>query len=145
RRVNESQNSGIPKSQAARVSVIHAARKWADELIDRSGRNEMLFCKDRSKLLLDDADPDALSRLLLGHRVWLRDLFPDSNAYKAAAKVTEGIRRRIKQYDEERGVRVGRVVHFFASWRDAKERDVRAPVLLRELVIQRSPGFDDLT
>ena len=72
-------------------------------MIDRTGRNQMLFCQDRSQLLLDNADPRAVSRPLRGHRVRLRELFLDGDAYKAAARTTEVIRKRIKEYDEERG------------------------------------------
>ena len=60
------------------------------------------------------------------------------------AKAAESIRRRVKEYDEERGVRIGRLVSHFASWRDAQGKGpVRAPVLLREITITRRPGHDD--
>ena len=32
--------------------AVRAASVWADTLIDKSGRNELLYCKDRGKILL---------------------------------------------------------------------------------------------
>jgi len=147
-----------------RQRVLDAARKWADSLIDQTGRNELLYCRDRGKLLLDDAPPAALARLLTGRKVRLKELFPDPEDHAQAAKDTESIRRRIKEYDEERGVSVGRVAYAFATWdqdlrwraeagdpgQDAREggrkahASVRSPVLLRSVTITRAAtGFGD--
>ena len=74
----------------------------------------------------------------------LKQLF-SGDALVAATKIAEQIRKRIKEYDEERGVRVGRLVYGFATWRDPKEDRVpRAPLLLREVSITRRPGMDEL-
>src|SRR5262249_54643215 len=115
-----------------------------DALIDRTGRNELLVCRERGKLNLDAAKPEALGRLLRGQAVRLRQLF-SSDPLVLATKTAEQIRKRIKDYDEERGVRVGRLAYGFATWRDPKEDRVpRAPLLLRELSIVRKPGVDEL-
>ena len=115
--------------------MVRAAREWADGLIDQTRRNELLYCKDKGKILLDDADPRALDRLLRGEPVRLRQLVGDATPFAVVAKAAESrIRRRVKEYDEERGVRIGRLVSHFASWRDAQGKGpVRAPVLLREI------------
>ncbi len=124
--------------------ALKAAHDWADSLIDRTGRNELLICRDRGKLALDDAKPDALGRLLRGQPVRLRQLFT-GEALAAATKSAEQIRKRIKEYDEERGVRVGRLVYGFVTWTDPKEDRVpRAPLLLRDIAITRKPGVDEL-
>ena len=132
--------------ETGHVAAVRAASVWADTLIDKTGRNELLYCKDRGKILLGatvDADSDstadgdptagvdavayaahkraepvALARLLRGETVRLRQLFRDEVAYQAAAKTAESIRRRIKEYDEERGVRIGRLAYGFATWTD---------------------------
>ena len=128
--------------ETGHAAAVRAASVWADTLIDKTGRNELLYCKDRGKILLgspadagdrdpaagsaDDApdgtdtrvDPVALARLLRGETVRLRQLFRDEAAYQAAAKTAESIRRRIKEYDEERGVRIGRLAYGFATWTD---------------------------
>jgi len=61
----------------AHRAAADAAKVWADTLIDRTGRNELLFCKDRGKILLDGADPVVLDRLLHGEQVRLKQLFKD--------------------------------------------------------------------
>ncbi len=211
---------GPPAEQeTGHVAAVRAASVWADTLIDKTGRNELLYCKDRGKILLgstadadgdrttdgdptadgaDDpagttdghADPIALARLLRGETVRLRQLFRDEAAYQAAAKTAESIRRRIKEYDEERGVRIGRLAYGFATWTDFRStgdvprrgrwrgrpasdpptdaasapeagttteavidgasdtdhigrREIRAPVLLRDVAVTRRPGRDD--
>ncbi|BFU45761.1 hypothetical protein KRMM14A1004_39980 [Krasilnikovia sp. MM14-A1004] len=132
-------------SDGRRLAVLRAAKVWADQLIDRSGRNEMIFCKDRGKLLLADAAQDARDRLLRAQPVRLRELFVDDGGQQAAFKAAERIRKRIKEYDEERGVRVGRLVRGFATWTDSKDRAARAPVLLRDIQITKSAiGVEDL-
>ncbi|HEY7175684.1 MAG TPA: AAA domain-containing protein, partial [Micromonosporaceae bacterium] len=67
----------------------------------------------------------------------------------------ESIRRRIKEYDEERGVRIGRLVYGFATWDGAvprrdreitvqrRDREVRAPVVLRDIAVTHRAGRDD--
>ena len=148
------------------AAAVRAASVWADTLIDKTGRNELLYCKDRGKILLGLAEPTAirpltairpptairlptairrrrsdgdpatdgvdatvqaahnrveplaLARLLRGETVRLRQLFRDEAAYQTVAKTAESIRRRIKEYDEERGVRIGRLTYGFATWTD---------------------------
>lgn len=204
--------------QTGHVAALRAASVWADTLIDRTGRNELLYCKDRGKILLGapvevgDVDPAAepigatarpvdngteplaLARLLRGETVRLRQLFRDEASYQTAAKTAESIRRRIKEYDEERGVRIGRLAYGFATWSDFRStgdvssrgrwsarriadppvdaadladperpgnsepasdsepaaatdhigrREIRAPVLLRDIAVTRRPGRDD--
>src|SRR5690348_8399211 len=104
----------------AHRAAADAAKVWADTLIDRTGRNELLFCKDRGKILLDGADPVVLDRLLHGEQVRLKQLFKDETTQKTVAKTAESIRRRIREYDEERGVRIGRLVFAFASWTESR-------------------------
>jgi very-short-patch-repair endonuclease len=167
---------------AASGPTIEAAKTWADTLIDRTARNELLYCKDRGKIHLDDAVPAAVARLLRGDAVRLRKLFPEETAYLAAAKAAASIARRIKEYDEERGVRIGHLVVGFASWTDASpgrdrdrgrwglpqraagielvtpagdpigtdaepvpsaRREIRAPVLLRDVAVRRRAGRED--
>ncbi|HKE66566.1 MAG TPA: AAA domain-containing protein [Micromonosporaceae bacterium] len=106
----------INERPTAQAAAVDAARVWADSLIDKTGRNELLYCKDRGKIRLDGADPVAVTRLVHGEPVRLRQLFRDEAAYQSVAKTAESIRRRIKEYDEERGVRIGRLVYGFATW-----------------------------
>src|SRR6185369_11996809 len=49
--------SATPDDPAVRPLVMKSARDWADALIDRTGRNELLICRDRGKLGLDAAKP----------------------------------------------------------------------------------------
>ncbi len=56
---------------ARRQRVVEVAHAWADSLIDQTGRNQLLFCRDRGKLLLDDVPDVARLRLLSGRKVRL--------------------------------------------------------------------------
>ena len=127
-----------------RQRIVEVAHGWADSLIDQTGRNQLLFCRDRGKLLLDDVPDVARLKLMAGRKVRLTELFPEPEEHARAAKVLEKIRGRVKEYDEEQGIRVGRLASAFASWKDRKDRTVRAPVLLRDVEISRgAAGFGD--
>src|SRR5262249_12436143 len=61
-----------------------------------------------------------LDRLLHGEQVRLKQLFKDEVTVKTLIRSAESIRRRIREYDEERGVRIGRLVFAFASWTESR-------------------------
>lgn len=117
--------------------VAKAVGHWRDELFDLGGRNTLLFYKDLKvgTLEIGDAEPGALARLFDGERVQLGDLFPEDAAFGAALKRARAIYKKIREYDEERGVQVGYVAVGMATWED-ETRSPAAPVLLRPVQFQ---------
>ena len=63
--------------------VALATRRWADALVDDSGRNQLAYYRDlkAGTLRLDAARPEALTVLMAGRTVTLRQLFPDDAAH----------------------------------------------------------------
>jgi hypothetical protein len=136
--------TGGPTSEGNPGDMLGPAlKRWADSLVDVTGRNQLLFCKPAGKQSLDRADAAAVAKLLNGQKVMLSDLFP-AEGLEAAAKTVNRIRQRIRAYDQDRGIRVGRLTDGFATWDDGPDRTPRAPVLLRHIQIsQPVPGIDD--
>lgn len=135
----------VPASALAAVRA--AVPGWVNSLLDLTGRNQMLFCKPSGKVPLEDANPRALNKLLDGEAVRLTALFSDPKELEKYAKPLGRMRKNIRVYDEERGVRIGRLVSGFVSWRDGesgRSRTPNAPLLLRYVSLQQpQPGVDD--
>ncbi|MFC7762265.1 DUF4011 domain-containing protein [Catellatospora bangladeshensis] len=108
--------------------VALATRRWADALVDDSGRNQLAYYRDlkAGTLRLDAARPEALTVLMAGRTVTLRQLFPDDAAHADALRRTRTIRTRMRTLAEERGVDVGYLAAGLATWYEA-ERTPRSP------------------
>ena len=136
-------------SPSALSAVRAAVPGWVNSLLDLSGRNQMLFCKPAGKVLLEDANGAALRRLLDGEAVRLSALFPSAKDMERFGKPLARMRKNMRAYDEERGVRIGRMVSGFVGWRDGQSGRTRvpnAPLLLRYVTVQQpQPGVDDFT
>lgn len=135
-----------PESLAA---VRQALAGWVSALMDTSGRNPLLYFKTGGSVNLEDADPRALKKLLLGEEVRLRELFPNQEARDQVAKTLSNMHKRIQAYDEELGVNIGRLTSGMVSWTDqdeTKSRQTAAPLFLRQVVItQPQRGVQDFT
>ena len=105
-------------SPSALAAVQQALPGWISSLLDFSGRNQLLYCKTSGKIDFALADKEALHRLCSGTPVKLSALFPEDEAFAEVAKVAKRVRERMRTFDEEMGVRVGRVVSGFASWQE---------------------------
>jgi len=137
---------------------------WAAALLDTSGRNQLIFCKPSGKIELgrlpdgtrSGADPAVVARLLAGGPVAISGLFPSTptpmaqadisqrSKFLQAAKAAKSMRQRIRLYEEERGVQVGRLATGFVTWQDPKNREPAAPLFLRYLTVaQPQPGVED--
>lgn len=122
--------------------VAAALKRWAQSLVDMTGNNQLLYCRSAAKLSLDAADQTQVSRLLDGKKVRTSDLFPAAD--QSLTNALKLMRDRIKEYDQDRGIRVGRLVDGFATWDDGPDRTPRAPVLLRHVTInQPVPGVPE--
>ncbi|MBV1850268.1 AAA domain-containing protein [Catellatospora tritici] len=132
-----------PVSPMARPHVAAAARRWADSLIDDSGRNQLAYYRDlkAGTLQLDGASPAALTMLLAGRQVTLRQLFPEEPAHADAMRRAKTIRTRMRMLAEERGVDAGYLASGLATWHE-QGRTPRAPVLLHRLVIRTTSAAE---
>ena len=132
---------------AANSSVLAAIPGWVNSLLDMSRRNQLLYLKDNGKVDLSTAEPVALGRLLEGNKVRLSQLFPDSEVRQPLVRVVRALRTKIKEFDEDRGVRVGRAVSCMTTWDSADPKDVRdplrAPLLLRYLNVTQPLAASD--
>ncbi|GHJ48677.1 hypothetical protein Cs7R123_60190 [Catellatospora sp. TT07R-123] len=133
----------MPVSPIARPHVATAARRWADSLIDDSGRNQLAYYRDlkAGTLPLDGASPAALTMLLAGRQVTLRQLFPEEPAHADALRRAKTIRTRMRTLAEERGVDAGYLASGLATWHE-QGRTPRAPVLLHRLVIRTTSAAE---
>ncbi|BCJ74001.1 hypothetical protein CS0771_35450 [Catellatospora sp. IY07-71] len=123
--------------------VALATRRWADALVDDSGRNQLAYYRDlkAGTLRLDAARPEALTVLMAGRTVTLRQLFPDDAAHADALRRTRTIRTRTRTLAEERGVDVGYLAAGLATWYEA-ERTPRSPVLLHRLTVRTTSAAE---
>ncbi|MEV0457053.1 AAA domain-containing protein [Catellatospora methionotrophica] len=123
--------------------VALATRRWADALVDDSGRNQLAYYRDlrAGTLRLDAARPEAVTVLTAGRTVTLRQLFPDDVAHADAMRRTRTIRTRMRTLAEERGVDVGYLASGIASWWEA-DRTPRSPVLLHRLTVRTTSAAE---
>lgn len=139
-------SAAAPESLAAVRQVLTA---WINNLIDTSGRNPLLYFKPSGSVDLAGAEPRALKRLLLGEQVRLRELFPDVQEREPIAKTLGNLYKRIKAYDEELGVSIGRLTSGMVSWTErdqTRNRQPAAPLFLRHVTVaQPQRGVEDFT
>lgn len=116
-----------------RTRVARAAEVWAKELVDLSGRNNLLYYRDlkRGTMSLDEASPDALFRLLGGQKQSLRRLFSDVGRHEDAVRRARTIHAKSRANYEERGLRTAYLAVGIATWESAKSGATpAAPILL---------------
>ncbi|MEX2441031.1 MAG: DUF4011 domain-containing protein, partial [Pontimonas sp.] len=115
-------------------------REWTAQLIDLTGRNQLLFYKTlpRGTLELSDASPDGLDVLLSGEEVRLSNLIRATNEeparFEDARKRASTVYSKAVEHFEERGIDTLFLAHGMASWIPTKGQSTpAAPVLLRPL------------
>lgn len=123
-------------------AVRAAIPNWINALLDLTGRNQLLYCKERGKIDLASADARARTALLRGGKVRISALFPDPTDQATALKAARSIRTKIREFEEERGVRVGRAISAFVSWTNTDplgvKSTVNAPLLLRYITLTQT-------
>lgn len=166
----------LAMNEGEQSPVNLALRKWESSLFDLSAKNQLLYCKPAStKVFLDEADTDAVWALWAGEEVRLSELFPlpvdtdeplaeeDLDAYRQSfrerLKSLANMRKRMREHEEERGVRVGRFGTAMVTWSSPEPASggnsrwattaksaVLAPLLLKYLVVgPMRPGAVDVT
>lgn len=134
---NDVQDDG---SAARRARVERAVQEWCKQLIDLTGRNQLLYYKTlkRGTLELTGADSVAVSSLLAGRSVRLSNLLPPTDEQpdrrEDALKRAQAVHRKAVTYFEERGIDTLFLARGMASWATTSSQATpSAPVLLRPL------------
>jgi very-short-patch-repair endonuclease len=128
---------GIAGSDAARVQrsrlVGNAVRSWSGQLVDLSGRNNLLYYRDLKvgSLPLDGCPQGLIFGALAGQTVRLSSLFPDDEEREDAIKRARAVRNKGNAHFEERGLETLYLAVGMARWTAQKSASQpAAPVLL---------------
>lgn len=139
-------------SPERRAKVEAACRTWQARLIDQSRRNKLLyFLETKSTLVLPEAQTKALTGLLGGVEVSLKELVPKDDLIAASARLRAARKKAIENF-EERGLNTFFLAIGSASWPASDGgRPVAAPVLMlavkvephgRDFSIERDGDFE---
>jgi very-short-patch-repair endonuclease len=118
----------------ARAGLLGTQVKvWTGQLVDLSGRNNLLFYRDlkRGTLDLSDAVRDRVDEVLAGKVVSLSRLFPEEEAHTDAVRRARTVRNKAEEHFEERGLETLYVACGMATWTNQRGGATpQAPVLL---------------
>lgn len=125
--------------------VRDAIRTWSTQLVDLSGRNQLLYYRDLKVGTLDlgDADTLAVEALLEGRTVQLSRLFGPS-VIDDRRKRARAIRNKAREALEERGIVTCFIALGMATWTNTTgQATPAAPVVLREVSIAAVSAAED--
>lgn len=133
------------KSNVSREQLIaRAVKTWRTELIDFGRRNPLLYFKDLKTTTVDVAEvpAEAFSRLIAGQSVKTAQLFVEDEVRTDAVRRLRAIWRKVRELDEERGIRSGYLAVGMATWTDPDYRPA-APLLLYPVEIRATSSRQD--
>jgi hypothetical protein len=113
--------------------VQRAAKTWTGQLVDLTGRNNLLYFRDLklSTLSLDNSPRQLIYSALAGRPALLSKLFPDENELEDALRRARAVRNKAGAYFEERGIETLYLACGMATWSGQKSAATpAAPVLL---------------
>jgi uncharacterized protein DUF4011/AAA domain-containing protein len=120
----ENQRAGLLRKQV---------KVWTGQLVDLSGRNNLLYYRDlkRGTLDLSEAVPERVADVLAAKVVSLSRLFPDEEAHEDAARRARTIRNKAEEHFEERGLQTLYIACGMATWTNVRGTATpQAPILL---------------
>jgi DNA polymerase III epsilon subunit-like protein/very-short-patch-repair endonuclease len=136
-----------PTAAARAAAVKRAVKVWTGELVDLTGRNNLLFFRDlrAGTLHLADADAAAVAAVLTGRTVALSRLFDDEEARADALKRARTVRNKADEHFEERGLQTLYLACGMTTWSTPRGAAVpAAPVLLCPVrLVPRGAAQDD--
>src|SRR5262249_24835981 len=115
------------------AAVERATKVWTGQLVDLSGRNNLLFYRDLKAGTLDlsPVAPKLTADLLAGRALELSKLFPDEERYGDVRKRGRTIHNRGQALFEERGLETLSLAFGMAPWTNQRGTATpAAPVLL---------------
>jgi very-short-patch-repair endonuclease len=124
---------GIPLDPDRVAAVETAARRWANQLVDLTGRNNLLYFRDLKVGTLDlsTAPAEAVFDALGSRPVRLKRLFPDTEERQLAARRARAVHHRAQEDFEERGLETLFLACGIATWTGQRSSATpAAPVLL---------------
>lgn len=129
---------------ANRLAIVsRAVDEWKKQLIDLSGRNQLLFYRDLKvgTLRLDDAVSSVLQRLVAGDDCRLSRLFPNTTTEPVrlddARKRARALWKKARENLEERGIETLFLAAGMATWRsESSSATPNAPVFVNTLSLQ---------
>ncbi len=113
--------------------VQRAAKTWTGQLVDLTGRNNLLYFRDLklSTLSLDKSPRQLIYSALAGRPALLSKLFPDEDELDDALRRARAVRNKAGAYFEERGIETLYLACGMATWSGQKSAATpAAPVLL---------------
>ncbi|TMK99485.1 MAG: DUF4011 domain-containing protein [Actinobacteria bacterium] len=114
-------------------AVRQATKTWTGQLVDLTGRNNLLYYRDlvAGTLSLDSSPRHLVYGVLTGRSVSLTSLFTDTEERQDAVKRARTVRNKANAHFEERGIETLYLACGMATW--AKQKSAAtpaAPVLL---------------
>ena len=111
-------------------------QQWADELVDLSGRNDLIsFRVTRTSTIVPN--DDSVRRLLAGDSLLISQIVDLDLA--ESKKAATGLIRDAIEFGEQQGIEVLKLVSGFASWKSDKVSNANAPLFLYPLLVE-NPG-----
>jgi hypothetical protein len=133
-----------PAVLAERVAAVEAAaHRWASQLVDLTGRNNLLYFRDLKVGTMDlaTAPEDALFDVLAGRPVRLKRLVPDPNDRLLAARRARTVHNRAQEHFEERGLETLFLACGMATWTSQRSSATpAAPARRRHARWTRTPS-----
>lgn len=136
------QNGGLVAETRRRL-VANAVDDWVRQLIDLTGRNQLLYYRTlkRGTLELSSANPAGLQKLHEGDSTPLSSLFPrtesEPDRLDDSVKRARVIHAKAREHFEERGIDTLFITAGMARWTTSTTSSVPcAPVLLRPIAIK---------
>lgn len=131
--------------------IAEAAEKWSSDLLDRSGRNPLLYYRDLTRGTLDlsaggGTDHSTLSELMNGRKTRLSGLFAEPERLKDAARRARAVAAKARENDEERGVQTLFLAWGLTTWTNPRasgpgsSSTPAAPLLLTPLSLKSRGG-----
>ncbi len=136
-----------PGVQLDRGTIVRAAiEKWSNQLIDRSGKNRLLYCKTPSRAVLElPTGSVAIDQLLAGNRVRLSTAFlGEDTQLRNACRQAEYIAKNAATAFEELGFSTLYLGLHAVSWPAQVDRSKpSAPLFLCPLEIEKKANGAD--
>jgi very-short-patch-repair endonuclease len=111
-------------------------QQWADELVDLSGRNDLISFRVTKTSTIIPVE-DAVRKLLSGESLQMGQVVDLELA--ESKKAATGLIRDAIEFDEQQGIEVLKLVSGFANWKSDKVSNANAPLFLYSLLVE-NPG-----
>jgi very-short-patch-repair endonuclease len=125
-------NAAADREERSR-HVRRASKTWTGQLVDLTGRNNLLYYRDLKvgSLPLESCPSKLLFAALQGRPVLLSSLFTEEEQLQDAVKRTRAVRNKANAHYEERGLETLYLAVGMATWSGQKSASApAAPVLL---------------